>query len=285
MTPQTPQPPNLQIRDDEISEIIKYLGLTTMSSTNSVSHSMKIAEVSHKIDFMDLVEKLEAGVSTNFVDSNRDEFLNTALAKVRDFLFFLKETWVLQNDQSAYDTTFDPVLSESEIMAILDFIDLDKSGTLELNELANAFRVSRRFNVGQMLVDGCKNALIQCLPYIRANQLKMSEWLNVFDPAKSGFVSRTSMYQAFQTCGLSDREVEVAIMCLDAGEVDSVPTDVIFPAFGKAASTIKKREKEEKKRQALRDKKAELIATMNSSKRERKNAFSKVSEVNGGREY
>jgi len=265
--------PTLEITDEMINEIINHLGLTSITTSGTVNAATSRSS-GNLIDFIYLIQQLEAGWIADS-SAKPNSILKSALQKTRDFLFFLKETWILQNDMSIFEPLVEEVISTSQIMAIVDFVDLDKSGTLELNELQNAFRVCRRFSEKQMRADGSHNIFLKCLPYLRSRGIRLNDFLHMFDPLNTGEVTKNIMFKVFQSCGVRDGDNEIALMCLDAGDTDAVAIDVLKDAFKKAASNINKKEKAEKKRQKLREKKEQIMANAQATKIEQKNAFSK----------
>jgi len=171
------EPPKLSITDLEINEIIKHLGLTTIS-TNGTVNTSGVQTPSNLIDFISLISELELGDVSARNNKNPNELLGKGLNSVRDFIFFLKEAWILQASDP-FDPYFEEVLSISQIMAIIDFIDLDRSGTLELAELQNAFRVCSRFSEKQMRIDGAATVLKICLPFLRSRGIRLNDFLQV----------------------------------------------------------------------------------------------------------
>jgi len=83
------------------------------------------------------------------------------------------------------------------------------------------------------------------------------------------------MYNILNSCGVSDSDNEIALMCLDADDTDAVPFSLLQSAFKQAASRSGKKEKKERKKKLIMEKKQEMIKTHNASKKEAQNAFSR----------
>jgi hypothetical protein len=119
---------------------------------------------------------LSEGCPDDGVDTNMT--LKGGLNKVSSFIQYMDSTWKGMADHTQFEPKFEDVVSMEQLNAVLEFIDADRSGTLELEELSHAFRVSRRFNVDKMLKDGAVIALRQILPNLRAKGHSLKDLLH-----------------------------------------------------------------------------------------------------------
>ena len=138
-----PPTPTLKLIDSEIAELVRFFNLSTnngnsMAGTGSPQRSLNDGQ---KVSFREVVDAFTQGLPQE--GTNRT--LYEAVTKTRDYIMFLQETWKVMADMSGLEPTFDEIVSKEQLESVLDFIDQDNNGTLELNELLDAFRVSKRF--------------------------------------------------------------------------------------------------------------------------------------------
>lgn len=136
--------PTLALVDSEVAEIVRFFNLSTNNGNNlggAGSPQQRSINDGNKVSFREVVDALAEGLPQE--GTNRT--LYEAVTKTRDYMMFLSETWKMMADTSGFEPTFDEIVSKEQLESVLDFIDQDKNGTLELNELLDAFRVSKRF--------------------------------------------------------------------------------------------------------------------------------------------
>jgi Ca2+-binding EF-hand superfamily protein len=136
----SPTVPTLELVDSEIAEVVRFFGLTVQQSLAGSPSRAAPASDGGTVSFREAVGTLKEGLPRE--GTNRTLF--EAVSKSRDYLLFLEETWKVMSDTSGFEPKFDEIVSEEQLNSVLEFIDQDRNGTLELNELLDAFRVSKR---------------------------------------------------------------------------------------------------------------------------------------------
>ena len=238
--PKSAPPLTLSVVDSELKEVVRYLGLKTTRRGGERSLTQQVPPT---IPFLEVMAMLTEGPPDDGAKTNKT--LEKALEKVASFLHYMEATWKSMTDLTQYEPKFEDVVSRDELNAVLEFIDTDRSGTLELEELSHAFRVSRRFNVNKMLAEGSVTALRKILPNMRSkvssedstdtfgvvsNMLHhlsqghaLKDLLHSLHEEESwGFISRDAVRRTFSSYGMYSDDVKTAVICIDAGEVDKV---------------------------------------------------------------
>jgi len=151
--------PTLKLQGNEISEVLRYFKLNAPNQTSiggaarNKNSSAELPPGENKrpsVNFSEVLRVLREGP---LPQDTTNRLVTGALNKIREHVMFLEESWKAMKDDSSFEPTFREVVTEAQLLSVLNFIDTDRSGTLELGELSHAFRVSRRFSVLQMLAD------------------------------------------------------------------------------------------------------------------------------------